>query len=608
MWKKVGWGAFLLACWTALLTTAAAGQRIEYPRTRRVEHVDDYFGVKVPDPYRWLEDDVRKSREVADWVAAENKVTRRWLDSIPQREKIGRRLTELWNFAKYDVPRKAGGRYYYLKNDGLQNQPVLYVMDSLDGRPRVLLDPNTWTKDGTIALAGMAASDDGRYLAYARAEAGSDWVRWRVLEVASGKPLPDELRWSKSPYASWSHDGQGFFYSRLEPPRPGAEFQSLNFNDCLCYHRVGTPQADDATVYYRPEHPQWQYEGTATEDGRWLVVTTALGSDERYRITVKDLTKPAAAPIELIDQFEHDYTFVGNDGPTLYFKTDLDAPRGRLIAIDLGRPERRNWKEIIPQAEETLGQVSFVADRFIASYLQDVKPLVKVFSRQGRFLREVRLPGIGTAAGFMGKRSDTETFYVFSSFATPPSVYHYDVAGGISRLFRRADVKFNPDDFEVRQVFYASKDGTRVPMFLAYKKGIKLDGSNPTLLYGYGGFNVSLPPMFAVSRVAWMEMGGVYCAAEPPRRRRIRRRLAQGGHQAAKAKRLRRLHRRRPVAHCEALYPPRTAGHPRGQQRRAAGRRRDDAASRPLRRLPAGGRRDGHAPLPEVHRRPHLGR
>ncbi len=443
MRKNVSWGLILAAC-LAAGTGAATDQRIEYPRTRRVEHVDDYFGVKVADPYRWLEDDVRTSHEVADWVAAENKVTERYLESIPQRATIRRRLTELWNFTQYGGARKAGGRYYYMKNDGLQNQPVLYVLDSLRGRPRVILDPNTWSKDGTIALAGAAFSDDGRYLAYCSAEAGSDWLRWRVLEIASAKLLGDELRWCKSPSASWSHDGQGFFYSRDERPKPGAEFQALNFNNRLCYHRVGTPQADDATVYFRPEHPQWQYDGTATEDGRYLVITTELGTDERYRITVKDLAKPDSAPIELIDNFEHEYSFVGNDGPTLYFKTDLNAPLGRLIAIDLGKPEPRNWQEIIPQTPDTLEAVSFVGDRFIASYLKNVQPLVRVFSRLGQFLHDVKLPGIGTAAGFGGKRTDNETFYTFSSFATPPTVYHYDVASGASSLFRSPEVKFDP--------------------------------------------------------------------------------------------------------------------------------------------------------------------
>jgi prolyl oligopeptidase len=488
----------------------AEDDRIEYPPTRRVNQVDVYHGVKVADPYRWLEADVRHSPEVAAWVAAENKVTARYLAAIPERAAIRRRLTELWNFAQYSTFMKEGGRYYYLKNDGLQNQAVLYVMDSLDGRPRVLLDPNRWSKDGTIALAGTGFSDDGRYMAYARSEAGSDWSTWHVMEIAAGHVLGDELKWTKFSRASWTKDGKGFFYSRYEEPRRGAEFQALNFNNKLYYHRVGAPQSADALVYWRPDHPEWQYEGTVSDDGRWLVIAVMRGTDERQRILVRDLAEPYAMPVELIDNFEHEYTFVGNDGPVLFFKTDLAAPRRRLVAVDLRRPKPAGWKEIIPQGEATLLEATLVGDRFIACYLQDVVCRVKVFSLAGQFLRDVALPGIGTAVGFGGKRTDTETFYTFSSITTPPSVYHYDLASGASRLMRRAEVKFKPEEYQLKQVFYHGKDGTRVPMFVAAKKGIRLDGSNPALLYGYGGFNISLLPMFSISRVAWLEMGGVY--------------------------------------------------------------------------------------------------
>jgi prolyl oligopeptidase len=489
---------------------SAAEDRLEYPQARRGGQVDVYHSVKVADPYRWLEADIRTSPEVAAWVAAENKLTARYLEAIPERETIRRRLTELWNFAHYSSPRKEGGRYYYLKNDGLQNQSVLYVMDSLDGTPRALIDPNQWSKDGTIALAGLGFSDDGKYLAYSRAEAGSDWSTWHVLEIASEKVLPDTLKWTKFSNASWSKDGRGFFYSRYEEPRPGAEFQALNFNNKLYYHRVGTPQSADVLVYWRPDHPEWQYDGAATEDGRYLVISGLKGTDERNRILVRDLSEPHAMPIELIDNFDHEYTFVGNDGPVLFFKTDVDAPRRRLIAIDLRKPTRPDWREIVAQSEATLTQVSLVGNQFIALYLQDVASRAKVFSLDGRFVRDITFPDIGTALGFGGKRSDSETFYGFSSIITPPSIYLYNVTSGMTRLLRRDEVKFRAEDYVMEQVFYHSRDGTRVPMFVAHKKGIVLDGSNATLLYGYGGFNISLPPMFAVSRVAWMEMGGVY--------------------------------------------------------------------------------------------------
>ncbi len=502
--------AMILACLTVSAGPALAAEKIEYPTTRRVDHVDTYHGVKVADPYRWLEQDVRGSQEVRDWVAAENKVTFRYLESIPQRKRILRRLTELWNYPQYSSPRKEGGRYYFFKNDGLQNQSVLYVQDSLAGEPRVLIDPNQWSKDGTVALAGLGFSDDGRYVAYGRSEAGSDWCNWHVVEIASGRLLPDELKWTKFTRAAWTKDGLGFFYTRYEEPKKGTEFQSLNFNNKLYYHRVGTPQSDDVLVYFRPEHPEWWYDPTVTEDGRYLVIITGLGTDEKYRVTVKDLAEPYAMPLELVDRFDSEFTFVGNEGPVLFFKTDVDAPRRRLVAIDLRKPQRQHWKELIPQAEETLIDVDFVCSQFIASYLKDVKPQVKIYTMDGRLVREVEFPGIGMATGFEGKQTDTETFYTFSSFATPPCIYRYDMLTGKSDLFRRSEVKFNSDDYEVKQVFYPSKDGTRIPMFISHKKGLRLDGSNPTLLYGYGGFNISLTATFAIGRVAWMEMGGVY--------------------------------------------------------------------------------------------------
>ncbi len=502
--------ALALALLALPLVALAEDGRIEYPPTRRVSQVDIYHGVQVADPYRWLEGDVRHSPEVAAWVAAENKLTARYLEAIPERAAIRRRLTEIWNFAQYSSFMKAGSRYYYLKNDGLQNQAVLYVIDALDGTPGTLLDPNRWSKDGTIALTGMGFSKDGGYLAYARSEAGSDWSTWHVLETATGRVLNDELKWTKFSDTSWTKDGKGFFYSRYEEPQKGAEFQSLNFKNKLYYHRLGTPQAADTLVYWRPDHPEWQYDGTASRDGHWLVISIMRGTDERQRILVRDLSDPYAMPVELIDNFDHEYTYIGNDGPVLFFQTDLAAPRRRLVAIDLRRPQPAQWKEIIPQSKATLTHVTLVGERFIAQYLQDVANRVKVFSLAGEFVRDVALPGIGTAMGFGGKRTDQETFYTFSSITTPPSVYRYDLVTGASRLLRRAEVKFKPEDYQVKQVFYQSKDGTRVPMFVAAKKGVRLDGSNPTLLYAYGGFNISLLPMFSISRVAWLEMGGVY--------------------------------------------------------------------------------------------------
>jgi prolyl oligopeptidase len=486
---------------------------LKYPDTRREDRVETIHGTTVHDPYRWLEDDVRKNPEVRAWVDAQNKVTNAFLDGIPQRKAIEKRITDLWNYERYTAPSKVGGRYFFRKNDGLQNQSVLYVMDKIDGEPRVLIDPNGWSKDGTVALAQTSVSQDGRYLAYAQSEAGSDWETWKVLNVDTGKQLADEVKWVKFSSASWTADNKGFFYSRYDEPKAGEKFQSVNLNQKVFYHRIGTPQADDVLVYKRPDHPDWGFQAAATDDGRYLVITTWQGTDDRYRITYRDLSEPLAMPVDLIDNFENDYTFIDNDGPLFYFRTDLKAPNGRVIAIDVRKPDKEHWKEIIPEAKEKLEAASLVGNLLVVSYLKDAHTQVKMFSPEGAFVRELELPGIGTASGFGGRRIDTETFYLFSSYATPPSIYRYDLVTGKTTLQRSAKVKFTPGDYEVRQVFTKSKDGTKVPIFITMKKGTKLDGTNPTLLYGYGGFNIPLTPAFSVSIAAWLDMGGVYAVA-----------------------------------------------------------------------------------------------
>ncbi len=511
LWMIVG----LLGGMVLAAAAPAADEPLTYPATRRVDVVEDYHGTKVADPYRWLEDDVRKSKEVAEWVAEENKVTEAYLKAIPERDALRKHLTELWNYEKLSPPTRVAGRYFFRKNDGLQNQAVLYVSDRpLGGEPRVLIDPNTWSKDGTIALSEVEIRDDAKYLAYSRAEAGSDWHTWHVLDVETGKPLADEIKWVKFGGASWTKDGKGFFYSRFPEPKPGEAYQSLNLNQKLYYHRLGTPQSDDVLVYERPDNPKWGVTGEVTEDGRYLVIAISDGTtSRRSRIAVKDLDEPYGLPRDLIDNFDSRNFFIGNDGPVFYFRTDLDAPRSRVVAIDIRKPERAHWKEIVPQAAENLTAVSLVGNLFICDYLKDARTQVKLYTPDGALVREVRLPGLGTAAGFHGKRNDTETFYSFSSFATPPSIFRYDLITGESKLLRRANVQCDPEDYEVKQVFVTSKDGTKVPMFLTYKKGLKLDGNNPTLLYGYGGFNIPLTPQFAVSRLAWVQMGGVYAQA-----------------------------------------------------------------------------------------------
>lgn len=500
----------------AVLLTASfvqAESPVKYPETRRVDHVDELHGVKVPDPYRWLEDDVRESEDVANWVEAQNKVTFGYLKQIPERDYIRKRITELWNFEKFNTPFKRGGRYYYYHNSGLQNQYVLYTQDSLDAEPTILIDPNKWSKDGTVALSGTIFSDDGKYVAYGVQNAGSDWRVWKVMEVETGEVLEDELNWIKFNSPTWTKDGKGFFYARYPEPDEDAEFQALNLNMKVYYHRVGTQQEKDVLVYERPDEPSWGYGCDVTEDGRYLVMTVWKGTDDRYRIVYRDLNEPYGLPTELITSFENEYTLVGSSGSVFYFKTDLDAPNRRVIAIDVSSPDRESWKEIIPEREEALDGAGIVGNRFVAKYLKDAKTQVNIHSLDGKFLREVEFPGIGSASGFGGKQDETETFYSFASFATPPTIYRYDMESGESTLFRQAEVKFDPGDYETKQVFYESKDGTRVPMFIVHRKGIKLDGSNPTLLYGYGGFNIPLAPRFSITRLAWMDLGGVFVSA-----------------------------------------------------------------------------------------------
>jgi prolyl oligopeptidase len=503
---------YKLMCAFLWMPIVAAAE--QYPDTRRVDQVDVYHGVEVADPYRWLEEDVRVSPDVADWVRRQNEVTFAYLESLPERAAIEERLTELWNVERFGVPQKVGGQYVYTKNDGLQNQSTLYIADSFDTDGEVLLDPNSWSEDGTVALGGTSFSEHGRYLAYAVASAGSDWRTWRVMEVSTRRILDDEVEWSKySRSVSWTKDERGFFYARYEEPSSDDQFQGLTLNQKIFYHRVGTGQAEDVLVYQRPDEPSWGFGTDVTEDGRFLIISARVGTDDRYRVLYRDLTEPYGVALDLINNFDHDYSFAGSRGTNFYFKTSLDAPNKRLIAIDIANPARENWKEIIPEKDEPLLWVSIVNNQLVAEYLRDAVTKVSIYTLNGRPVRDVEFSKIGSAYGFSGKPSDAETFYSFSSYATPPSVYRYDMKTGESKLLRRASVDFDPDDYEVKQIFYKSKDGTRIPMFITHKKNIQLDGGNPTLLYGYGGFNISLTPRYSPARIAWMERGGVYAVA-----------------------------------------------------------------------------------------------
>ncbi|MBV9848076.1 MAG: S9 family peptidase [Armatimonadetes bacterium] len=478
-----------------------------YPSAPQVAHTDEYHGTCIADPYRWLENP--DSPETRAWIEAENALTFDFLGRIESRGRIKERLTQLWDYERYSVPFRQGGRYFWFRNDGLQNQSVLYTAESLDGEARVLLDPNTLSPDGTVALSGLAVSEDGARMAYGLSNAGSDWQEWQVRDIASGKDAPDRLRWVKFSGASWTHDGLGFFYSRYDPPSEGEALQGVNYYQKLCYHRLGMEQDADEIVYNRPDEKEWGFGGHVTEDGQYLLIHVWRGTDPKNAIFYKDLTAPDAPVVELFSDFDAAYGFIGNEGPVFWFVTDLKAPRRRVLAVDTRQPERENWREIIPQSEETLQGVSLVGDQFFASYLQDARAQVRTFSLGGALLGEVPLPGLGSVSGFGGKRRDAETFYSFTSFAVPPTIYRYDIPSATSTVFRQPLLVFDPADYEASQTFYTSKDGTRVPMFLAHKRGLRRDGGNPTYLYGYGGFGASLTPSFSVPLLAWMEMGGL---------------------------------------------------------------------------------------------------
>lgn len=503
----------LLTVFVIALTRAAAGQGLDYPETAQVDVRDDFHGIEVADPYRWLEDDVRQSAEVRAWVTAQNQLSFAYLDGLESRDRIRARLSELVDYERFSSPFAAAGYYYYFRNAGLQNQSVLYRTASLDAAAESIIDPNEWSEDGTVALQGLAVSDDGRHMAYARSVAGSDWTEWFVRDLTTGADLDDHLQWTKFTGASWSKAGDGFYYSRFDEPADGEEYLALNTNQKVYFHRLGTPQAEDRLVYARPDQPTWGFDAVVSEDGGYLILHVWEGTDPRNRVYYQDLSVDGASPVPLVDHFDNEFTFIGNDGPLFYFKTDLDAANGRVIAIDTERPEPENYREIIAESSDALQGVAMVFDRFIASYLRDVASHVEIYATDGRPIGEVELPGQGSVSGFEGKRADTETFFTYTSLDTPPSVYHYDMAGGRSRLWKQPRGAFDPSDYTVEQVFYESRDGARIPMFVAHKKGLPRDGRRPTLLYGYGGFNISLTPSFSVLRLAWMELGGVYAQA-----------------------------------------------------------------------------------------------
>lgn len=483
---------------------------LAYPKTRTVDQVDDYSGTKVADPYRWLENDVRTDKEVADWVAAQNAVTNAYLATLPGREMFKARMKTLFDYERFGAPVKAGGRYFYAHNSGLQNQAVLLVRDSLDGAGRVLIDPNGWSADGATALAEWAPSEDGTKLLYGIQDGGSDWRTIKVLDVATGKDTGDEIHWVKNQLGAWAKDGSGFFYSRFPEPAKGAEFQATNENMAVYFHKLGTPQSADRLIYSTPDAPKLGHYPAVTDDGRWLVIITAEGTDNRYAIEVADLTSADWAVKPIIRGLDHEWSPIGSQGTRLYFMTNLDAPRERIVTIDVASADLTPH-QIVGEQTAVLQGASIIGGKLIASYLNDVKTEVRRFTLDGTPDGTVPLPGIGTASGFGGHQDDGETFFAFTSFNYPTTIFRYDVASGAVTPWARPKVDFDPDRYVVEQRFYASKDGTKIPLFIVRRKDVT--GPAPTLLYGYGGFNISLTPGFSSIRVAWLEQGGVYALA-----------------------------------------------------------------------------------------------
>jgi prolyl oligopeptidase len=503
-------------------------RNLSYPPTRVVDQVDDYHRTRVADPYRWLED--VDSPETLAWIAAQNALTFAYLEALPAREPIRERLTALWDYPKASAPLRRGDHFFEFRNSGLQNQSVLYVLDAPGSEGRPLLDPNLLSEDGTVALTNWAPSRDGGWLAYAISASGSDWQSWRVRDVATGDDLPDQIEWSKFSGAAWRRDGSGFYYGGYDPPAPGEAYAGLNYYQKVYFHRLGTPQAEDPLIYERPDQKEWGFGPIVTWDGDYLVLSVSQGTDTRNRVFYRALEAPegegslpagvavGAEPsengfVELIPELEAAYHFVGSDGPVFYFRTDLDAPRGRLIAIDVTRPARSHWRTLIPEREAVLEGVSLFNEQFVALYLQDAHHVLGRYAKDGAFLGAIELPALGALIGLTGRREDAELFFQFNSFVYPPVVYRYDFARDTSEVVATAPVAFDPAPYTTRQAFATSKDGTRVPIFLVHRRDLLRDGQNPTLLYGYGGFDVSLTPGFSVSRLVWLEMGGVLAVA-----------------------------------------------------------------------------------------------
>lgn len=478
---------------------------MKYPVTQKVDSVDIYFGEKVSDPYRWLENDTAK--ETADWVKAQNDVTFGFLEKIPYRETIKKRLEQVYNYERLGAPSKEGEYYYFYKNDGLQNHSVLYRKKEENGTPEVFLDPNTFSKDGTTGLAGVSFTKDGSMAAYMISEGGSDWRKAIVIKTADKSVVEDSLRDLKFTGIAWKGN-EGFYYSSYDKPK-GSELSSKTQHHKLFYHKLGTPQHEDILVFGGEATPRRYIGAGLTEDERFLIVSAAT-STTGNELYVQDLNDPKGKLVCLVNNFDNNHNVIDNDGSRLIIQTNLNAPNDRIVAVDFSNPTPEHWKDIILETENALQGVSTAGKKLFVNYLKDASTLIKQFDYNGKPEREVSLPGIGTANGFGGRITDKDVYYSYTSFTYPTSIFKFNIASGKSTLYEKPKVDFDPEAYETKQVFYASKDGTKVPMFIVYKKGLEMNGKNPTMLYAYGGFGVSLTPGFNTSRIVWLENGGIY--------------------------------------------------------------------------------------------------
>ena len=497
---------FLLTIVSGIIMMQACNQpkKMNYPITKTVDVVDDYHGTPIADPYRWLENDT--SAETEAWVKEQNKVTFGYLEKIPFREQVKQRLTEIWDYPKYSVTFKKGNRYFYFKNDGMQNHSVLYVQESLNDEPRVLLDPNNLSEDGTVALATYDVSKDGKYLAYGIARAGSDWNEIFVMEIESGKQLDDHLEWIKFSGISWQ--GDGFYYSRYDEPT-GSELSGKNEFHKVYFHKVGTPQPNDVLIHENKKQPLRNYYADVTDDEKFLVLyeTESTTGNALY---FKDLTKPNTKFTTLIEGFDNDYSVVDDYDGKLLVSTNWEAPKYQIIVVDPKKPEQKYWETLLPEKEEVLEGISLVGGKMVAEYMKKASSVAYIFDMEGNKIDDLNLPGIGTMSGFNGEKDENIAFYGFTSFTFPSTIFKYDIGKNESTIYRAPQIDFDATKYETKQVFYESKDGTKVSMFIVHKKGLEMNGENPTLLYGYGGFNISLTPGFSITRLLLLEQGGVF--------------------------------------------------------------------------------------------------